>query len=238
MEFAVRQAPPGLTMASRLSLSRVTTTVSGQWRSLADRLRRTTPRERLLIGGLVAAGLIYGPLTVYEWRQGLQDAYMDALVARNTARLAQATALRLDARLADEAALDDMQGWTFKAGNLAIAQVQIEQRLVESATEAGLGNFKITTDPKVEDIAPTQWLGAEIQSDLRWSPTFAFLDDLAEWPEGFRVTRFKYDLNTLPLLIPRQNAGAPLLSGRIQLGVSFPVTLTDTESGGPAGPAT
>lgn len=192
--------------------------------TLKDRLRRTTMRERVLLGGLVLGAAVYAPVAALEWRTTQADRYIDALTEQSTARLTANAARRIAAGAADRLALEDMNGWGFEASNTAVAQVLIEQRLLEAATATGLPNPRITTNAKVEAVGPTQWLEAEVQADLRWGPAFAFLDTLGEWPEGFRVTAFRYEITPPnPLLI---GADAPPPSGKLRIGLAFPVRIS------------
>lgn len=193
--------------------------------TLKDRLRATTMRERILLGGLVLGAAVYAPVAALDWRTAQADRYIDALSEQSTARLTANAARRVAAGAADRLALEDMNGWGFEAANPAVAQVLIEQRLLETATATGLPNPRITTNAKVEAVGPTQWLEAEVQSDLRWGPTFAFLDKLGEWPEGFRVTAFRYEVTPPnPLLV---GAEAPPPSGKLRIGLAFPVKIAN-----------
>ncbi len=196
-------------------------------RLLQSRLARTTPRERLLLGALVVGALAYAPLAAIDWRARQEDRYTIAQADQSTARLALAASRRMSAQAPDAARIQDMQSWGFDAGNVAVAQVQIEQRLVAAATDAQLANVRITTDPEIENIGPTQWLGGEVQADLRWTPTFDFLESLAEWPEGFRVTQFRYEITSPADAMPSEPGNVP--AGRIQIGLAFPVKVADTE---------
>lgn len=194
--------------------------------TLKDRLRRTTLRERVLLGGLVLGAALYAPVAALDWRTTQADRYIDALTEQSAARLTANAARRVTAGAADHIALEDMNAWGFEAANSAVAQVRIEQRLLEAATATGLPNPRITTNAKVEAIGPTQWLEAEVQSDLRWGPAFAFLDKLGEWPEGFRVTAFRYEVTPPnPLLV---GADAPPPSGKLRIGLAFPVRIAQT----------
>lgn len=193
--------------------------------TLKERLRRTTTRERILLGGLVLGAAVYAPVAALDWRTAQADRYIDALTEQSTARLTANAARRIAAGAADRLALEDMNGWGFEASNPAVAQVLIEQRLLETATATGLPNPRITTNAKVEAIGPTQWIEAEVQSDLRWGPTFAFLDKLGEWPEGFRVTAFRYEVTPPnPMLA---GAEAPPPSGKLRIGLAFPVRIAN-----------
>lgn len=196
--------------------------------TLKERGRRTTPRERLLVGALVLGGAFYAPVAALEHRSAQADAYIDALGEQSAARLTANAARRIAEGAADRLALDDMNAWGFEAANAAVAQVLIEHRLLEAATAVELPNPRITTNAKVEDIGPTQWLEAEVQADLRWGPTFAFLDALGEWPEGFRVVGFRYELT--PPRPMRPDAEPPHTSGKLWLRLAFPVRLTQAEA--------
>lgn len=201
--------------------SKIDASLSQTLESLKARFQRTTMRERVLLACLVMGMLLYAPVAAFEYRTDKAEAYVNALSDQASAKLTANTARRIAAGAADQMALEDMKSWGFEATNPAVAQTLIEYRLVEAATAAGLNNPTITTSQQVEAIGPTQWMSAEIQADLRWGATFAFLDNLGEWPEGFRVTSFRYQLTPVnPML-----AGLPQMGplGKVQIGLSFPV---------------
>lgn len=201
---------------------------------MRDRLQRTTPRERLLLTGLLLGALIYAPIAALDWRTNQETRYIDALSDRSAARLTREAARRIASRAPDQSAIEDMKTWGFDADNVQIAQVYIEQALVKSAEEAGLTNVRITTDVAVETIGAVTWLGAQLQADLRWTPAFAFLDDLTSWPEGFRVKQFQYSLAPATTFVVKKPDPSASL-GRIQLVLAFPVNLTS--AGEPTPPA-
>lgn len=193
--------------------------------TLKDRLRRTTMRERVLLGGLVLGAAIYAPVAALEWRTAQADRYIDALSEQSTARLTANAARRVAEGAADRLALEDMNAWGFEATNSAVAQVLIEQRLLQAAMATGVPNPRITTNAKIESLGPTQWLEAEVQSDLRWGTAFAFLDKIGEWPEGFRVTAFRYEITPPnPMLL---GADALPASGKLRIGLAFPVRIAN-----------
>lgn len=207
-------------------LTRTVSPLVFQTRALQTRLLLTTPRERLLLGALAAGALIYAPLASMDWRAQQEDRYSAAQADQSTARIALSASRSIAARAPEADAIADMQTWGFEAGNVAIAQVMIEQRLVEAAERAELENVRIATDSEIEAVGPTQWLGAEVQADLRWTPTFVFMESIAGWPEGFRITQFRYEITT-----PLGDTSAPgfVPSGRVQIGLAFPVTVTNPE---------
>ncbi|MEN5146842.1 hypothetical protein [Brevundimonas diminuta] len=191
--------------------------------TLKARLRRTTPRERILLAALALGAALYAPVAALESRTAQAEAYVDALGEQSSARLTANAARRIAEGAADRIALDDMNAWGFEAANAAVAQVLIEHRLLQSAEAVELPNPRITTNAKIETIGPTQWLEAEVQADLRWSTTFAFLDQLGEWPEGFRVVSFRYELTPPRPMEP--DADPPWTSGKLWLRLAFPVRL-------------
>lgn len=193
--------------------------------TLKDRLRRTTMRERVLLGGLMLGAALYAPVAALEWRTAQAERYIDALTEQSAARLTANAARRVTAGAADRLALEDMNGWGFEASNPAVAQVLIEQRLLEAAVATGLPTPRITTNAKIAAVGPTQWLEAEVQSDLLWGPAFAFLDKLGEWPEGFRVTAFRYEITPPNPMLISADALAP--SGKLRIGLAFPVRIVN-----------
>ena len=194
-------------------------------RAMEARLRRTTQRERVLLGGLILAALIYAPIAAIEWRDAQSDRYVEAMTERSAARLTRAASRRIAAMATDDAAIADMKTWGFEASNLAIAQVLLEQKLVEATAKAGLANVKITPDAEITDIGPNQWLGAEVQADLRWGPTFAFLDALNVWPEGFMVKQFRYEITPQPNFVVNDASQAAL--GRVTIAIAVPVSVAN-----------
>lgn len=192
----------------------------------------------MLLGGLILGALMYGVVMTIDWANAQRDRYSDALGERSAAVLAQAAARRATSTPQDEAAITDMRSWGLRADNIAVAQVNLEQLIRTTATEAGLANVQVTTDSEVTEIGPTQWLGAQIQADLRWAPTFAFLDAMTGWQEGFRVIAFEYELTDQPTgFVPRiassqaraAAAETPTSLGRLRMEISVPVTLATPE---------
>lgn len=195
----------------------LTASARQRWQDLLVRLRRTTPRERVLLAVLVMGALVYAPIAASDWRTAQEDRYVDAVTEQASARLAAAAARRVEAAASDRAALEDMKTWGFSALNAQVAAVEIERQIVQAATRTNLPAFTVVTDAEPETIGPTQWMGTEVQADLRWTPTFDFLDAVAAWPEGFRVTRFAYETGTPAL------DGS--VGGKVRLGLAFPVRL-------------
>lgn len=184
-----------------------------------------------MLGVMVLAALIYAPISAADWRVRQEDRYIDALSTRAGARLAASAARRVEAAAADDTAVEDMKTWGFEATNVAVAQVRIEQQLAKAALDVGMTSVVITTDAEVETIGVTDWVGAEIQADLRWAPTFAFLDRVAGWPEGFRVVSFDYEMTPVATFQGQiqqvQGAAAqlPPPTGKVRIRLSFPVVL-------------
>lgn len=172
-----------------------------------------------MLAVLVMGALVYAPIAASDWRTAQEDRYVDALTEQASARLAAAAARRVEAAASDRAALQDMKTWGFQALNAQVAAVEIERQIVQTATRVNLPAFTVVTDGEPEAIGPTQWMGTEVQADLRWSPTFNFLDAVAAWPEGFRVTRFSYDAGT-------PGPDGPI-GGKVRLGLAFPVRLDE-----------
>lgn len=181
----------------------------------------------MLLGGLFFGALIYAPVAALDFRSVQETRYIDALTARAEARVGRNQAAQLARDAQDDAVLEDMKSWGFKASNVPVAQVALEQRILESATAAELTNLRISTDSEVETIGPISWLGAEVQADLRWGAAFAFLDGLTGWPEGFRITRFSYEISNTPTLTPLGMQGVPPAAGRLTIGVAAPVEIVD-----------
>ncbi len=191
-----------------------------------DRLQRTTQRERVLIGVLVLGGSFYAPVHALDVLNQSSETYVEALGQQSTARLAAQAARRITASAADQMALEDMRSWGFAAPNAAVAQLAIEQKLVAAANKAGLSNPVISTQSQVVSHGPTHWMNAEVQTDLRWDPIFGLLDALGEWPEGFQVTGFRYEV--LPLRLGSSaNQMQATETGKIYLDLAFPVRLDE-----------
>ena len=172
-----------------------------------------------------------------DWRVQQEDRYAEALGDRAQARLASEAAARVRTALDDKVALEDMETWGFKASNTDVARVLIEDALSRAAREAELTSVSITTDEEAEAIGPTQWLGAEIQADLRWTPVFGFLDKVAALPEGFRVVAFNYELTQQPIRIQQSGAAPDQMapaSGKVRIRLAFPVVLPAEANGSPS----
>lgn len=173
----------------------------------------------MLLAVLVMGALVYAPIAASDWRTTQEDRYVDAVTEQASARLAGAAARRVQAAASDRAALEDMKTWGFSALNAQVAAVEIERQIVQTATRTNLPAFTVVTDAEPETIGPTQWMGTEVQADLRWTPTFDFLDAVAAWPEGFRVTRFAYEAG--------EPGSAGSVGGKVRLGLAFPVQLDE-----------
>lgn len=193
-------------------------------RMVSSRLARATMREKLLLGGLVLGALAYAPIAAMDYRTANEDAYVDALTERAAARLENRAARRTSAMAADADAIRDMRGWGFRATNTAVAQVIIERRLLQAATDADLARLKMTVDPDIETRGPTRWMTAQVEADLVWRGVFAFLDNLSGWPEGFQVTRFSYEVRPIP---PGMEGLGLMSPGTVRIGLAFPVEVEE-----------
>lgn len=198
-----------------------------QVRALSARLQQTTPRERALLGVLLLGFLIILPVGAGDWRTGQEDRYIDALENRAEAQRAADAARRIRTALDDRRALEDMETWGFEASNVDVARVMIEDAVARAAREAELTNVSITTDDEIEPIGPTEWLGLEVQADLRWSTVFNFLDKVASMPQGFRVVAFSYELTPQPLRVQQEPEPYRPISGKVRIRLAFPVVLPD-----------
>lgn len=174
----------------------------------------------MLLAVLALGVLIYMPVAALNWRAEREDRYIDALTERAAARMARAAAVRVQAAADDVSALEDMRDWGFDGANLPALRVRVEQRILTAAGEAGLENLRIVVDDELRAVGPTRWLDAEVQANLVWTPTFAFLDALAAWPEGFRVTGFNYALEQSRVI---RGGDTPPPAGRLRLDLAFPV---------------
>lgn len=192
-------------------------------RQIQIRLDRTTPRERILLGGLAVGALLFAAVSALDYQTRQQDLYAEALSDRASARVARAAAARASQGAPDRAAIQDMQDWGVKATNVAVAQVRIEGLLLDAATRAQLAAPRITSDGELEEIGPTQWINANVETDLKWSPVFTFLDELGRSETGFRVVSFGFEIQRQPD-IPGLEPRPP--TGRIRMGVAYPVELT------------
>lgn len=216
-----------------LDTTRFYNAVAARVASVSARLARTTPRERVLLGALVAAAFAYAPVAALDWRSSQETRYVDALTARADARAERARATRLAQDSQDVAVIEDMRSWGIKASNIDVARVTLEQHILASATEAELTGLRIATDAEAEAIGPVAWLGADIQADLRWGPTFTFLDLLAGWPEGFRVRSFSYEQLNTPMTVLGGGMGAPPVTARVTIGIAVPVEIMPVSDGTP-----
>jgi len=180
----------------------------------------------LLLSGLVAGAILYAPIAALDARDRAEVAFADALSARDTARRARVQAVSATNRASRDLAIQDMSDWGFEGSNLSIVGVRIEQALTEAATEAALTGVAIETNDAATSTGPVTWVAAQVQGDLLWTPTFRLLDEVAGWPEGFRITRFAFEMPPPPAF-----EGATVLSrGRITIGFDFP-TRTATAAG-------
>lgn len=195
------------------------------FRDLRARVERTTPRERLLLVGLGIGALLYGLVSASEFRNRQEDMLAEALADRAEAQLARSSATRTAASAPDQMALEDMQSWSVTAANISIAQVRIEGRLLAAATAAELANARITTDDDLVEVGPTQWLHAEVETDLNWTSTFEFLEEVGRLPSGFRVVEFGFDVEPQRGVANPDEFRPP--RGRIRMTLGFPVQIAN-----------
>jgi hypothetical protein len=192
---------------------------------VAARIRKTTPRERLLLAGLVVGAVLYGLMSAADFRNLEEDRFAEALADRVEAQLARSSAARAESNAPDQMALEDLRSWGVRAGNVSIAQVRIESQLLAAANAAELANTRITTDDDLTEIGPTLWLNAEIETDLNWTSTFAFLEEVGRFPSGFRVVDFGFDIEPQRGLETSYEFRPP--RGRIRMTLGFPVKIAD-----------
>lgn len=198
------------------------------FRDLKLRLQSTTPRERLLLAGLAIGGLLYGLVSAFEFR-GQQETFLaDALAERAEAQLARVRASGTAANAPDQMALEDMRSWGVAGANVAIAQVRIEERLLDASTSAQLANARITTDDNLVEVGPTQWLHAEVETDLNWTSAFAFLEEVGRLPSGFRVVEFGFTVEPQTGFTNPDEFRPP--RGRIRMTLGFPVKIAQGAS--------
>ena len=167
--------------------------------------------------------LLFAAVSAMDYQTRQQDLYAEALADRVTARAARSAATRASQGAPDQAALEDMRDWGVKATNVAVAQVRIEGLLLDAATDAQLVAPRISSEGELEEIGPTQWIHAEVETDLSWTPTFAFLDELGRSQTGFRVLSFGFEID--PGLRGRPGAELRAQTGRIRIGLAFPVEI-------------
>ncbi|WP_426041898.1 hypothetical protein [Brevundimonas sp. TWP2-3-4b1] len=194
------------------------------------RLARTTVRERVLLGGLALSALVLAPVTALNVRANEEERFVEAQTAVDTARLDAATARRIQLAALDEAARRDLDAWGFRGTNLAVVRVRIEERIAAAAAEAGLTNVTVAAGDALEADGPTQWLRFDLEADLKWSPTFALLDMISAWPEGFRVLEFSFEGYQTAAPDAAPVAGYIIQAGptaRVSLALSFPVVVPE-----------
>lgn len=181
-----------------------------------------------MLTGLGVGALLYGLVSATEYRNRQEDLLAEALADRAEAQLASSSATRAAANVPDQMALEDMQSWGITAANIAIAQVRIEGRLLAAATASELANARITTDENLVVVGPTQWLHAEVETDLNWTSTFAFLEEVGQFPSGFRVVDFAFDVEPQLGLANPDEFRPP--RGRIRMTLGFPVKIANASA--------
>lgn len=198
-------------------------------------LQKTTPRERVLIAVLVLGASLYAPVHALEKLNQGSEAYVDALGDQASVRLAAEAARRVQAQAVSQVAIEDMESWGIKAANAPIAQLIIERKLVEAAEKAGVTDPVITTHAGVKSEGLIHFIHADVETELLWNPAFALIEALGEWPEGFRVTGFRYEIS--PAVISSRNRDAPMQDrGKIYFSLAFPVVLEEMPESTPARP--
>lgn len=206
--------------------TKIVVSVQSHLNKLRLRFEKTTLRERVLLGALGLGVTLYAPVHALERNSVQTEAYIEALSAQSSARLTAQVARRIEANAADAAILQDMKSWGFEADNAAIAQVLIEQKLVATAKRVGADEIRVATLSKLDHKGPTYWVQSEVQLPLRWEPAFRLIDAIGEWPEGFRVTSFRYDI-TQPGGRVNRDGSVTHDQGTIRYNLAFPVRLKE-----------
>jgi type II secretory pathway component PulM len=207
------------------SLANITGSVRTVLEDVAARLRRTTPRERLLLAALASGSLLYALILALDFQAQEQELFANALADRAQAQSARSRASRVAAGAPDQLAIEDMRSWGVSAANVPIAQVRIEGRLLAAATAAELPNPRITTEDELVEIGPTNWLHADVETDLNWTATFAFLEEVGRLPTGFRVVRFEFEVEPNRGVANPEEFRPP--RGRIRMTLGFPVEVAN-----------
>lgn len=184
---------------------------------------RLTERERLLVAALGLGALLFGAVSAADWSDRAREAFSEARTAHDRAR---ALATRPPAADAEDATarLAQVERWSFSAANTDIAAADIEQRLLRAAEDAGLPGprIRIETTTGTPDATGLVWLDVEVEADLRWDPTFSFLELISSWPEAHDLRSFSVAVTPAPAAVVRDPA-RPF--GRLRIGLAFPVRL-------------
>ena len=156
---------------------------------LSARLRRATPRERLLLAGLAAAGLVALPFLAHEWASGrAADAAADAArlqalrAADDGARL-RGTAARLDGLEAR------MRAWSPPAPSFATARVLVEQEVAVAAAQAHVTSLEIHAAETPDRLGPATFVRVEVSSSFSWAALGEMTRRLAATRPGYVVER-------------------------------------------------
>ena len=156
---------------------------------LRARLDRATPRERLLLAALAAAGLAALPFAAHDWA-GRRAA--DA--AADTARLEALRAADDGARLRGAAArLDGLEArvraWSPPAPSFATARVLVEQEVAVAAAQARVTNLKIHAAETPDRLGPASFVRVEVSSGFSWAGLAEMIRRLAAVRPGYVVER-------------------------------------------------
>lgn len=156
---------------------------------LRARLDRTTPRERVLLAGLAAAGLVALPFLAHEWA-GRRAA--DA--AADTARLQALRAADDGARLRGAAErLDGLEarvrGWSPPAPSFATARVLVEQEVAVAAAQAHVTSLEIHAAETPDRVGPATFVRVEVSSSFSWPSLAEMTRRLAAARPGYVVER-------------------------------------------------
>lgn len=200
-----------------------------QWAAVAARLRQTTQRERLLLAALGVGVLVYAPVLAWDARDRAEVAYAEALATREAAERDRQRALSARSSSARDLALEDMSRWGFEGANAETLRVRLEQDVQKAAADAGMTGVTLVPNDATNQTGPVTWIPIEVQGDLTWTPTLNFLDEIAGWPEGFRVTRFAFERPPPPAF----EGAPPSTAGRIRLELEFPTRGLLTEDDTP-----
>jgi hypothetical protein len=145
---------------------------------------RVKPSERRLLTLLVLAGLLAAPIQAFDMVQTASQRNTDALAALDATRQ---TLRRGQGGITGQVNLQkaSVRDWSWRADNLDVGKVMIQNEVSKLADEAGLVGAEVKVDEKLQTAGEVQLVSLEVTAPFTWTGLSDFLAGLQATGKGF-----------------------------------------------------
>ena len=145
---------------------------------------RIKPSERRLLTLLVLAGLLAAPIQAFDMVQTASQRNTDAQTALDATRQ---TLRRGQGGIAGQVNIQKaaVRDWSWRADNLDVGKVMIQNQVSELADKAGLVGAEVKVDEKPQTAGEVQLVGLEVTAPFTWPGLSGFLAALQATGKGF-----------------------------------------------------